>query len=635
MALLMCAITPYNDYYIGATYLSGNFFPIGGVAILLLLTLVINPLVIALGYREKAFRPSEIITCWSLVVVVAGIPSSGLMRYLIPHIAAPIYYANKTNGWGDSIVAHLPSRLIVTDPVAVRDFFEGLNRGDQIPWHAWAIPLGWWSIFVALLFAIYFCLSSIVRKQWVENEHFAFPLVRLPTMMASAPEPGQLMNSFLRNRLLWTAVLLVTALHTVKGMHTLFPNIPDIPTSVNLSKYVTTSPYNAVNEVTFAVYPLVIGFSYLMTSEVCFSLWFFYLVFKAQVLYGAFNSWDMTGPGAGIAMGPSFTIYQEAGGAVMLVIWLLWSMRAHLGEVFAKTFMRHSPIDDSQEPMPHRLALLGLMGAYIGLYIWFTLVADIQPNIAVPILGGTFAIFLMLSWLVAQAGLLFIQQSFSPTQIGANLVTQGSMSIQSLTMASMAEHVAWFDAREFMMPSLLNADKAADDTHLSPRSLTKALAVTVTLAVVVSAVASIWLPYTHGGGTGLKNAWMYTGAPTTIFKWVTSQTQTHAQHVSMIINLAIGALTVLAMFALRSLLPGCPIHPAGFLVAGSFPMALLWCSLLLGWGIKLPILRYGGNRLYQALLPFFMGLVLGDCMNAILWAIIGFVTHTGYSLLPG
>lgn len=157
LALTMCAVMPYNDYYIGATYLSGNLFPIGGVAALALLTLLVNPILIRVGKREAIFTPGEIITVWAMIVVVAGIPSSGLMRYLIPHIVAPHYYATVENGWESAIIAHLPSRLLVNDPAAVRQFFEGLKRGGSIPWSAWIEPMAWWGLFVALLFSAFFC----------------------------------------------------------------------------------------------------------------------------------------------------------------------------------------------------------------------------------------------------------------------------------------------------------------------------------------------------------------------------------------------------------------------------------------------------------------------------------------------
>ena len=51
LACALCAITPYNDYVIVNTYIAGNHFPVGAVAVLLLLGLL-N--VIALKRRGRA-----------------------------------------------------------------------------------------------------------------------------------------------------------------------------------------------------------------------------------------------------------------------------------------------------------------------------------------------------------------------------------------------------------------------------------------------------------------------------------------------------------------------------------------------------------------------------------------------------
>src|SRR3569833_2768496 len=218
ISILMCALLPYNDYYIAATYLSGNFFPISALFGMLLIVLLGNPLLIAVGRRDKFWTPAEIMTVWTMILVVVGIPSSGLMRYLIPHLVAPHYYANSTNGWEEKIISHLPKYLFVDDKVAVTGFFEGLHRGQSIPWGAWAVPLMWWGLFVALIFLAFFCLSTIVRRQWVENEKFSFPLVQLPVQHAESPEPGHAFNTLLRSRMLWVAVLIVTCVHTAKGL---------------------------------------------------------------------------------------------------------------------------------------------------------------------------------------------------------------------------------------------------------------------------------------------------------------------------------------------------------------------------------------------------------------------------------
>jgi hypothetical protein len=95
-----------------------------------------------------------------------------------------------------------------------------------------------------------------------------------------------------------------------------------------------------------------------------------------------------------------------------------------------------------------------------------------------------------------------------------------------------------------------------------------------------------------------------------------------------------GALFALTLLLCRTYLPWFGIHPAGFMVAGSWAMYMLWFSLFLGWLIKAPVMRYGGIRLYRLLLPFFLGLILGDCLNAMAWTVIGLLTGTGYNLLP-
>ena len=51
------------------------------------------------------------------------------------------------------------------------------------------------------------------------------------------------------------------------------------------------------------------------------------------------------------------------------------------------------------------------------MFTWLTLAAGIQPLMAVGVLVGSLVIFVLLSWLVAQAGLLFIQQAYAPSQL--------------------------------------------------------------------------------------------------------------------------------------------------------------------------------------------------------------------------
>jgi hypothetical protein len=453
--------------------------------------------------------------------------------------------------------------------------------------------------------------------------------------LAESPAPGHKFNTLLRSPLLWVGVGIVTCIHTVKGLHLFFPTIPDIQLVWNTQSFVTTLPWSGINDVQIAIYPLIIGFAYLLSSEVCLSLWLFYLLFKAQVLMGTVYNWDMSTTGVGYSMGPAYVTYHETGGVLMMGVWVLYSMRNHLKAVWRKAVFNDRGVDDSDEPTSYRFAVFGSIASFVGMFAWLTAVANVQASMAFGILAGAFIVFLMLSWLVAQAGLLFVTHTFVPSQIMTVFMGSNAFNAQSLAMASITEHVGWQDPREFMMPSLLNSYQASNEVGLNPRSLVKAVVACVVFATVVSAVSSIWLPYTHGGGTALKNPFMYIWCPELPFQWTTTRLGSPvAPNPGAMLHMAGGAVLVLALFICRTWIPSFPIHPAGFVVASSWAMYMLWFSLFIGWSIKVPILRYGGINLYRKLLPFFLGLILGDCMNAILWTIVGLTTHNGYILLP-
>ena len=101
-ALLLCAFTPYNDFKVAATYIAGTQFPIGAVFVELLLVGVVNVLFRKFNPRA-AFSRGELLTVWSLILVASGLPSSGMMRYFLPQIAAPHYLSDTTNNWESKV----------------------------------------------------------------------------------------------------------------------------------------------------------------------------------------------------------------------------------------------------------------------------------------------------------------------------------------------------------------------------------------------------------------------------------------------------------------------------------------------------------------------------------------------------
>lgn len=46
---------------------------------------------------------------------------------------------------------------------------------------------------------------------------------------------------------------------------------------------------------------------------------------------------------------------------------------------------------------------------------------------------------------------------------------------------------------------------------------------------------------------------------------------------------------------------------------------------MVGWIIKVLLLRYGGLRAYSTALPIFLGFILGDCVIGGIWSLVNMI----------
>jgi hypothetical protein len=634
-AVFFCAVTPYNDFKVAATYLAGTQFPIGALFVLFVLSGSVNP-VLRRWNPGRTFRTGELLTIWTLILVASGLPSSGMMRYFLPMIVYPHYISDDKNNYESRVWHGIPNYLKVTDHDAAVAFFKGYPRGDEhVPWAAWAGPLFFWGILAALFLLASFSIASLLRRQWVENEKFSFPLVTLPLLLSEDPAPGGRTSPILCAPLLWVGFIAVTVLHTVNGVHLLYPALPDIPTRWNLMDFLRTRPWDGIGPIDAVFYPLVIGISYLLSSEVCFSLWFFHLFYKMELLLGVVQNWDLPGPVGGFSY-KQFHGIEAFGGGVALLIWTAWTSRRHLSDVWAKAI--GSPgaaeIDDRREMMSYRATLFGLFVSYAGIAAWLGAAGVGAPLILLSLLTMTLAL-VVISWVVCQAGMLFMAQPYGSIDIIATTVGTAPFPLASLYTVMRFEGGLFYDTREMLAPSLLMGAKSLESSGPGEvRALFRAMAVSVALGAIVSTVASLMLPYYNGGGNSLSNPFMYRVAPGRPLTFLAGAASVPFKGSwTNLLHILGGFAGVLGLLALRAQV-GWGLHPIGFLCASVYAMHELWFSIFLAWCAKTLIQRYGGMRGYKGALPLFMGFVLGDVVNAIVWILLGYATGVGYQITP-
>ena len=640
--IIASALTPFNDFYRQQTYFAGNHLPIGSVFVLLLLALGVNTLLRRI--REGLeLSPGELLTVWLMVVVTSGIPSSGLCRYLFKDVTTPYYYASTENNWADSFHRFISSDLTPTtdgDNPVITAFFEGVPMpyGEDLaglerwshtlrnmPWEAWVRPLAFWSVMILAFYFVMMCLASIMRKQWVERERLQFPLMRLPLQMVDAPGPGQLLNSFFRSRVMWVgfAIAVVAVVSQSFNLFTggAFPRIP--PLIISLSKITgTVEPWKHMQLHYIQIMFSVIGICYLLTTEVSLSLWLFFLLYRASFMVGE-------AMGYSVELFPDWGRYMQAGSQLVWVGFMLWVARRHLGEVLRSALGRGSG-EDTGEALSYRASLFGLIAGLLVLSAWSE-VMGARFGIAFAYYLLICVMLVVLTRVVAEGGLLFVQQQSYPIATLSALLGPGFVGAASFVHFSIIQRIFAYDMREVMMPSLSNALKVFGPESGNRRKLFWAFAVAIVIALLVSYASLLLTSYNYGA------RFLALDDPRTMFDDITRTMERGMERTwKGPVNVGIGGAIMALLLVMRVRFVWWPLHPIGFFMAPTYPMHAIWSSVLIGWLCKYAILRVGGVQTYRKLLPFFLGLILGELVAGGAFIVLGMITGAGgYRVLPG
>ncbi len=623
LVIVQTAITPYNDYYLQGTDIAGNHFPLGSVFTLIFLTFVINP-ILKRVFPRATLNPAELIVVWVMMGISSAIPSKGMMGFLLPYLAAPVYFATPENEWAETLHAHFPEWLIVWDKHAVTNFYEGES---VVPWALWLKPIFVWTVFILLFYCVTICVSIVLRKQWVERERFIFPLVTVPVEMVQQTATRSGVGGLFRNRFVWIGFGIAAAFHLLNGLHEYFPALPSIPNRYDLSTPFTERPWIVMRwwpQFRFFLYFSVIGITYFLAMDVSFSCWFFFLFFKLQ--YIIINAFAIPISPWICARGQTMAAY------VVMVLAFLINSRAHIKDILKRTFSQSTAIDDSDEVLPYRWAVLGaifsfflLAGlcAYAGMSFW----------VACSIITLFLITSTALSWMVVNGGMLLIQAPMYPIEY-FEIVT-GSRIINANSLALLGfQRVMMRDWGGILMPSVLHGFKAADPLRLNRRTVLGAMALAIVVAIGVSYAASLPLIY-EKGGINLQRG-PFIGAPR-YFNHIVSLIQYPrdmklGEAYSMILGVGITSFLLI----MQRQFMWWHLHPIGYVMGAVYSSYFLWSCIFIGWFLKFLILKSGGIGYYRRFRPLFMGLIIGEFGIVGAWMVLGMFTGVNYqNALPG
>lgn len=269
-------------------------------------------------------RRSELLLILAVWVAANMVSGRGLLHPFLSSLAGSVYFARGAAATS-AISQHLPDWMALTDRQAAVWFFEGY--GVPVPWALWLRPLCFWFLFFIPFLMVNICISALFERIWVRHEKLTYPVVALPIFALSEKEPGENERSFRRAFAVGISVPIL--LHGFGAVHAYVPAIPCIPFYNDVSEYLVNAPYSSLKPVFLNLYPSLIGLTFLAPVDLSFSIWFFLIVNKTQLLMTALMGWNdgVTGGNAPVA---PFVEEQSAGAFLALAFLFCWGGRKSL-----------------------------------------------------------------------------------------------------------------------------------------------------------------------------------------------------------------------------------------------------------------------------------------------------------------
>jgi len=625
-------ITPYNDFDLGNTYITGFHFPTAPFFLLMLLTVGVN-VCLKLARRAWAFKSAELMLVWCMMITGSTVPSSGLMRYFYPLMAAPSYYGAELPQWTEQghVLSYTPPEVVVsTEPnnPAVKYFYDGTREGQQmrIPWGSWVRPIVTWLVYLAFFYLATIFGMSMLRGWWVDAERLTFPVARVPLDLTEGSGEQRLLPGLVTNAYFLCGV----GLSIIAAVPRIFKLI-EYP-GFWLDPVLRGSAFEHGEFGIAYVFPLAVGFAYLLPAQISFSFWFFRILTRCEYL----TAYEMGSPLEGGDYGP-FMQWQQAGAFIAFTLIMLWAARKHIALIVRKAVGRAPGADDSHEPVSFSLSFWGFIVSLAGMVGWCWYFG-MNPAIALLLIALMFSVLIVHARLVCQGGLFFTQQAWVPAQVVHSLTGGHGLSPSAIVVSMMQHSMLLSDARECLSPHAMNALRISSIFEKGRRLLLPAMVAALAVALLASGWASMRVYYSTGG-LNIRNRY----GPQVLGKFTFERSE------NMIVRpkdsakglwgaLALGSSVMVVLMAVRSQLYWWPIHPLGFLVATTYAMGCMWFSFFLGWLVKVIVAYFGGGRLLRDARNFFLGLIAMEAFFVAVCAVAGLIRKepvAGMMFLPG
>lgn len=543
-------------------------------------------------------RRGELVTLYVLVAVASALSGESVGQQLVRVISAPFWLATPENDWAALFHPHLPRGLLMENRRALQAFYEGNVSHTGTLLFLWFRVLTPWLVLTFFLLVAMTSLNLLVRKRWTESERLTYPVIQLPLLAIEE-------KAFLRNGQMWIGFGIGAGVTLLNGLHFLYPFMPGIRHIQDVSSLFISKPWDAMRPMVIAFYPSAIGMAYFMPLDLSFSTWFFFLVWKGELVLGSVLGWRSL---------PEFPYarWQQTGAYLAVGCLALWGCRHVLQRAGTPT----PPA--SSEPMSYRGMVTGGIIGWVGVLV-FASRMGFAVWIGMLVFGLYFVLSLAVTRMRAELGPLVHELYHSNAD---EIVTAvfGTRRISPRSLA--ATTTLWWLLRSqnsHVMPHQLEGFRLAERSGVEMKQLSLATLIAAIGGLAFTSTTVLFLGMRHGTDAGFALE-----TYERLQRWLTDPKPTNVPATAFML-LGFGVVLLLTWMRRRFL--WWSLHPIGYAVTqGDWAITYIWFSIFLSWLLKGILLRYGGVRVHRRASWVFLGLVLGDFVMGATWGLFGLVT---------
>jgi len=621
--LLIWVATPYNNFFLNNSYLADTYFPVVAVIFMLLLVLGVNPILSSVN-REWVLDRRQLALIFVMLLAATVVASSGLLRMLPWSLARTTVDINRSAPLAQAFARTGVPPVLFPDAIgydvatpASEQFLDELAPGASIPWRNWLRLLPVWGVFLLSCWLVMIGVGLVLFPEWRENERLPFPLLEVYRSLLPEATSARVLPAVFRERLFWVGAGVVMFLYALNGLnyHT-HGRFPGFPLGWNLSEVFTEVPWRylpATIKSVNHIYFFLVGMAFFMPNRVGFSIW------SVTIAYGLYEMFA-------VAYLPTHyrgAVHDHRNGAMIAVaLAVLYLSRNHWRTVGRLMCARAATDGDRLLKLSGWMLATGAAGMFLWL-VW----AGVSSLLAVALVGIGFLVSLLVARIVAETGLPFIRiVGLEPAYLMALLPARW-LSGAAIYLAGVINLIFNLGSRvsaTVMVSHAVGVDeKATARQQLWIGYLMLALLV---IGLVVCGMVHLHMGYTRAyaldGGNQPLNPWgaaQLAAAQNNLLRWASNSWPWPSHRLG---NLGFGLVLAGALQFACMISPRWPIHPIGLLLVGSWYGQMAWASVLIGWGIKVLLVNFGGAAAFRRARPLFLGIIMGEVFSVIIWTLV-------------